>query len=167
MKPQTSTQAIFVPAGADRFNDHQLKIWGLIPLATKLSSNDTGGAMYVFEHRGMVKGGPPRHVHHHQDEWFYVVAGEFAVEVGEEKFRLKPGDSLFAPRGVPHAWAHIDDTPGTLITIASPARTFETFMRDTTRHSTLPTEAEIAAAFAAHEMTVVGPPLKVDGTIEA
>lgn len=137
-------------------------IWGQFPLATKLSSADTGGTMYIFEHRGMGKGGPPRHVHHGQDEWFYVVQGTFEAEVGQERFRLVPGDSLFAPRGVPHAWAHVGDAEGTLLTIASPAGTFERFMVDTTRHAALPREGEIAAAFAAHDMTVLGPPLPVD-----
>ena len=81
--------------------------------------------MYVFEHRNMGKGGPPRHVHHEQDEWFYVIQGEFAVEIGEDKFRLKPGDSLFAPRKVPHVFACISNEPRTLITVVSPAGTSE------------------------------------------
>jgi mannose-6-phosphate isomerase-like protein (cupin superfamily) len=80
-------KGILVPAGKDRFSERERMIWGLIPLATKLSAKDTGGALFVFEHRNMGKGGPPRHVHHDQDEWFYVVKGEFAVEVGDEKFR--------------------------------------------------------------------------------
>jgi mannose-6-phosphate isomerase-like protein (cupin superfamily) len=157
-----SAKCFHLPAGRDRHEDHQAKIWGLIPLATKLSAKDTGGAMYIFEHREMGKGGPPRHVHHDQDEWFYVIQGEFAVEIGDEKFRLKPGDSAFAPRKIPHAWAHICDTPGTMITIASPAGTFETFLRDTTKQSTVPGESELARVFESHNMTVVGPPLKVD-----
>lgn len=162
MDQKNLRKAFLVPAGKDRFSDNQRMIWGLIPLATKLSTKDTGGALYVFEHRNMGKGGPPRHVHHDQDEWFYVVKGEFAVEVGDERFRMKPGDSAFAPRNVPHAWAQLSDELGTMLTIASPAGTFETFMEDTTRHASLPTPDAIEKAFAAHDMTVVGPPLKVD-----
>jgi hypothetical protein len=63
---------------------------------------------------------------------------------------------------VPHAWAQVSDAPGTMLTVASPAGTFEAFMEDTTRHATLPTPNAIEKAFAAHDMTVVGPPLKVD-----
>jgi quercetin dioxygenase-like cupin family protein len=47
------------------------------------------------------KGGPPRHLHHEQDEWFYAVKGEFVVEIGSQRFRLAPGDSILAPREVP------------------------------------------------------------------
>jgi mannose-6-phosphate isomerase-like protein (cupin superfamily) len=153
---------IHVPAGKDRFHEDGLKIWGLIPLANKLSSQDTGGGLYLFEHRNMGKGGPPRHVHHEQDEWFYVIQGEFLFEVGEEQFRLKPGDSLFAPRQVPHAWAHVGDEPGTLLTAVTPVGAFETFLRDTARHPTLPPPEAVAKAFADGGMTVLGPPLPVD-----
>jgi mannose-6-phosphate isomerase-like protein (cupin superfamily) len=146
----------------DRHGGDKLMIWGMIPLAIKLSAQDTAGELFVFMHPDMGKGGPPRHVHHDQDEWFHVVAGTFAAEIGEQKFLMQPGDSLFAPRRVAHAWAHIGDGSGTLITTVSPAGTFEEFIRDTTRHPTLPAPEEIAKAFSAHNMTVVGPPLGVD-----
>jgi mannose-6-phosphate isomerase-like protein (cupin superfamily) len=162
MNSNTLKQGIHVPAGKDRFKEDELMIWGLIPLSTKVSSKDTAGGVYIFEHTNMGKGGPPRHFHYEQDEWFYAIKGEFAIEVGEEKFRLKAGDSLFAPRMVPHAWAHISDQPGSLLTLVSPAGTFETFIRDTARLPRLPAPEEVEKAFAAHGMKVVGPPLKVD-----
>jgi mannose-6-phosphate isomerase-like protein (cupin superfamily) len=157
-----SSKGIHVAAGRDRHTEEGLMIWGLIPLAIKLSTKDSGGELFVFQHANMGKGGPPRHVHHAQDEWFYVIAGEFKAEVGDDKFLLKPGDSLFAPRKVPHAWACVSEQPGTIITTVSPAGTFETFIRETAMHPTLPSEEEIARAFAAHGMTVVGPPLKIE-----
>jgi mannose-6-phosphate isomerase-like protein (cupin superfamily) len=162
MNDHVPGKAIYVPAGKDRSNGNGLSIWGLIPLANKLSAADTGGSLYIFQHAGMGKGGPPRHVHHAQDEWFFVIQGIFAMEVGEEKLRLHPGDSVFAPRQIPHAWAHIDDEPGSLITVVSPAGTFETFLRQTTTVKTPPSPDEMAKAFAAHGMTVLGPPLAVD-----
>lgn len=157
-----TTPGFHVPGTEDRFQENDLMIWGLIPLATKVSSVDTGGGLYIFEHSNMGKGGPPRHIHHEQDEWFYAIKGEFVIEVGEERFFLKPGDSAFAPRQIPHAWAHVGDEPGTLLTAVSPAGTFETFIRDTANFSTLPTPEEIEAAFTAHGMTIVGPPLPVE-----
>jgi hypothetical protein len=69
--------------------------------------------------------------------------------------------TLFAPRNVPHGWAHVGDEPGTLLTLVSPVGNFETFILDTTRHPTLPTPDEVEKAFEAHGMRVVGPPLEV------
>lgn len=162
MSPDASGKPAPVLAGKDRFQEDERLIWGLIPLSIKLSGKDTGGELLVFEHNNMGKGGPPRHLHYAQDEWFYVIKGEFAFEVGDQTFRLKPGDTLFAPRNIPHGWAHISDQPGTLLTTVSPVGTFETFILDTTRHASLPTPEEVNKAFADHGMKVVGPPLEVD-----
>jgi quercetin dioxygenase-like cupin family protein len=162
MESEGKHRAIRVPAGTDRFNNNGASIWGLLPLADKLSSRDTGGQLYIFEHRNQGKGGPPRHIHFEQDEWFYVVKGEYAFEIGGEKFRLTAGDTMFAPRNVTHGWANVGDEPGTLLTLVSPAGTFEEFLHETRRHSALPPQEEIERAFAAHNMKVVGPPLDVE-----
>ena len=154
-------EPVHVSAGKDRFNENEMMIWGLLPLSIKLSAKDTGGELLVFEHNGIRKGGPPRHIHFAQDEWLYVIAGEFAFEVGDTKVRLGPGETLFAPRNVPHGWACVGAEPGTLLTTVSPAGTFETFILDTTKHPTLPSPEEVEKAFASHGMKVVGPPLEV------
>jgi len=47
-------------------------------------------------------------VHQLEDEWFYVMEGEYVAQVGDERFTLTAGDSLLAPREVPHTtlkWA--------------------------------------------------------------
>lgn len=162
MKQNAVQTGIHVPAGKDRFKEDDMKIWGVIPLAIKVSAQDTGGALLVFEHRNMGKGGPPRHVHFEQDEWFQVIRGEYAFEIGDGKYRLYPGDSLLAPRMIPHAWANVGDEPGTVLTVVSPAGSFETFILETTKYPVLPSPEEIAIAFEAHGMKVLGPPLAVD-----
>ena len=81
-----------VLAGGDRHEKPGLMIWGRIPLATKVSTAETGGLFYSFEHREMAKGGPPRHVHHEQDEWFYVLKGRYVFEVGDELLVRGIGD---------------------------------------------------------------------------
>jgi mannose-6-phosphate isomerase-like protein (cupin superfamily) len=156
-------QGLYVPKGEHRF-DEVLMIWGAIPLQIKIATADTDGALFLFEHADMPKGGPPRHLHYEQDEWFYAVKGEFAFEVGDEQFTLRPGDSLFAPRMVPHVWAYVGDAPGTLLLAVQPAGSLEAFFRQSCAMTRLPTPAEGDRMFAAHGMQVVGPPLAVDGT---
>jgi mannose-6-phosphate isomerase-like protein (cupin superfamily) len=155
-----ATAASFhLPAGKDRYGDDGARIWGLIPLNIKIATTDSQGGLMLFEHRKMSKGGPPRHVHFEQDEWFYVIEGEFAFEIGEAKYRVTVGGSVFAPRKVPHAWACVSDTPGTILTMVSPAGTFEAFIRETATFDRLPSPEEVAAAFERHNMKVLGPPL--------
>ena len=151
-------KAVYVPNGKNRF-DKELMIWGIIPFQIKVSGKDTDGSFLIFEHAKMSKGGPPRHFHYKQDEWFYAMEGKFAFEVGDEKFTLQPGDSLFAPRMVPHVWAYLGDTPGTLLLAVQPAGTLEEFFMKSCSMTRPPTPKEADKLFAEHGMKVVGPPL--------
>lgn len=164
---QTSTgnatgidKALYVPNGKNRFQENLL-IWGVIPLQIKISGKDTDGSFFLFEHQHMGKGGPPRHFHYEQDEWFYALEGEFAFEVGDDKFTLKPGDSLFAPRMIPHVWAYDGDKPGTLLLAVQPAGSLEEFFMKSCEMKQPPTAEVAATQFAAHGMKVVGPPLTI------
>lgn len=157
---QRVEKAVYVPNGKNRFSE-QLMIWGIIPLQIKVSGKDNDGSLFLFEHAGMSKGGPPRHFHYEQDEWFYAVEGEFAFEVGDEKFTLRAGDSLFAPRMVPHVWAYLGDSPGTLLLAVQPAGSLEEFFMKSCAMTAPPTAAEAEQLFAGHGMKVVGPPLVI------
>jgi hypothetical protein len=61
-----------VAAGDDRFG-RQRSVFGVMPFTVKVSAQDSGGACLVIEQANAFRGGPPRHVHHAQEEWFYVV----------------------------------------------------------------------------------------------
>ncbi len=106
-------KAILVDAGADRFGaPMNLGGWRF---ECKLSSRDTRGDLCVYDTVRSIKGGPPLHRHREQDEWFYVRQGEYLFQVGSESFRLKAGDTLLGPRGVPHAFAALTDASALLI----------------------------------------------------
>jgi mannose-6-phosphate isomerase-like protein (cupin superfamily) len=154
--------AIYVPAGTER-SGTELRMWGLAPLHTKVSGADTGGRLFVCEIIG-AGFGPPRHLHYEQDEWFYVTQGTFRVEIGGEVFDAKAGDSLFAPRNIPHAWAPTGDGTGTMVFALQPAGPFESFVRAGAALGHLPTRQEADALFEAHGMKITGPPLDVAKT---
>jgi quercetin dioxygenase-like cupin family protein len=160
VKGARAEKAVYVPNGKDRFQE-ELMIWGVIPFQIKVSGKDTDNSFFVFEHAKMSKGGPPRHFHYEQDEWFYAMEGEFTFEVGNEKFVLQPGDSLFAPRMIPHVWAYVGEKPGRLLLAVQPAGSLEEFFMKSCRMKLPPTPQEAEQLFAAHGMKVVGPPLGV------
>ena len=126
-----------VPAGGDRFGEH-IKLGGE-PLDCKLSSQDTDGALCVFE----FTSGWPRHRHRDQDEWIYVIEGEFAFEVGAEKFRLNAGESVFIPRQVPHIWGPVGSAPGKVINVYQPASRIEEFFRELSNLQDVPTREDV------------------------
>ena len=157
---QRSGTGTVVKAGQDRYNRPR-QVFGGLRIDGKVLPADTGGDLYIIEHTDEAKGGPPRHVHHEQDEWFYVVEGAYHVEVGDEKFDLVPGDSVFAPRGVPHVWAHTSEGEGKLIIAFQPAGLMESFLGALAEMGAAPTPDVMGPLFASHGMTMLGPPLPV------
>lgn len=157
---QRRRQGTFVRAGQDRLGSPRT-VFGGLRIDAKVPPADSAGDLYVIEHSDEAKGGPPRHVHHAQDEWFYVLEGAYVLEVGEERFELGPGDSVFAPRGVPHVWAHTSEGVGRLIIAFQPAGLMEPFLTALSQSGSAPSPGELRPLFEAHGMTVVGPPLPV------
>jgi hypothetical protein len=70
----STQQDLYVPSGKNRFGE-ELMICSGMTHQIKISTDDTDGALFVFEHADMGKGGPPRHFHYEQDEWFYAIEG--------------------------------------------------------------------------------------------
>jgi mannose-6-phosphate isomerase-like protein (cupin superfamily) len=60
------------------------------------------------------------HVHHFEDEGFYILEGEMTFYVGDETIKARPGSFLFGPKDVPHAFT-VDSGPARLLFILSPA----------------------------------------------
>lgn len=148
--------ALLVLAGTDKFSEH--RGLGISVIKFKVTPQDENG-LFVLENTFREKGGPARHLHYNQDEWFYIVEGEFLFEVGSEKFKLKPGDSLLAPRQVPHVWAYAGGTGGNILIAFMPAGKMEAFFREVTKANAMPPQDP--ALWRAHEMELLGPPLKV------
>jgi quercetin dioxygenase-like cupin family protein len=155
--PNRLTPVLFVAAGEDRFSEH--RGLGISAIDFKLAAQDSNG-LFVLENIFREKGGPARHLHYEQDEWFYAVEGEFIVEVGQERFRLHPGDSLFAPRNMPHVWAFVGDTLGRMLITFNPAGKMEAFFREVTKANAMPPQDP--ALWRAHGMELLGPPLSVE-----
>ena len=157
LQTQGSIPSVYrVEAGEDRFGEH--RGLGISIIAFKVVSQDSSGLL-IIENTFQAKGGPARHLHYDQDEWFYAVEGEFIIEVGQEKFSMKPGDSLLAPRQVPHVWAYVGDTIGRMLITFVPAGKMEAFFREvTTANAMPPQDPEL---WRAHGMELIGPPLMV------
>ena len=127
----------------------------------KVSGKDTEGRCVIFDTLRPDKVGPALHLHVDCDEWFFVREGEFKFQVGDDTLRLKPGDSLLAPRGVKHAFVKTSEGVARLIVMHQPAGTMEEFFR-TGAASPNMSPAERQALGEKHGMKFVGGPLKPD-----
>jgi mannose-6-phosphate isomerase-like protein (cupin superfamily) len=150
------TTARFVAAGQDRLGEH--RGLGVSAIQFKVLPQDTPGVL-VLENTFHRPGGPARHLHHDQDEWFYVVEGEFVIEIGSDRLCLGPGDSVLAPRQIPHVWAFVGTGHGRILIAFTPAGQMEAFFREVTKANAMPpADPDL---WRAHGMELLGPPLVV------
>ena len=156
-----SGAGVKVAAGEGRFG-RTLKLPDGSLMFIKVATQDTGGAFFLTEQPSGKKGGPPKHFHLEEDEWFYCLAGQYIVEVGNQRYELKAGDSVLGPRRVPHAFAFVGNAPGRLMVGFTPAGRLEQFFRDLDARGTYfgtgtPEDREVARQ--RYGIVNVGPPL--------
>ena len=125
-------------------------------------SSDSDGRLAIFvfpagEHHPYA--GAPLHVHHEQDEWIYILGGEFVAEVGGKRMRLKPGDSLLMPMKVPHRWSVAQAANCGAIHLYSPAGLMEMDWSPVARDEVSKNQEARKAEFERHGLTLLGSPL--------
>jgi quercetin dioxygenase-like cupin family protein len=124
---ETSSSGPFLVASKGGRNGSPWVIRGATPIEVKVSGKDVGGrfaAILVNTPPGL---GPELHVHLHQNELFYVVAGRIGVQCGEEKVILNAGDTFMAPMKVPHAYVTLGAETASLLNVFDPAGDIERF----------------------------------------
>lgn len=152
-----------VNSGDARFGRHyKMKGVTVNTLDIKISGKDTNNELAVFEQTGQTpNGGLPLHIHIDQDEWFFVTEGEYLFQCTDQRFHMKPGDTIFLPRNVPHAFIQLTEKAKTIVS-HMPAGNMEEFFAETDRWTLPPSKEEVAKAFSDHGMKVVGEPLKMN-----
>jgi quercetin dioxygenase-like cupin family protein len=145
-----------VPADQDRLGEqHGL---GVSTIAFKVVPKENQD-VFLLENTFHEKGGPARHLHYEQEEWFYIVEGEFVMEIGQDRFQLSPGDSILGPRQVPHVWAFTGGQRGRILIAFLPAGKMESFFREATKANAMPPQDP--ELWRAHGMELMDPPLQV------
>ncbi|MGE5518571.1 MAG: cupin domain-containing protein [Candidatus Dadabacteria bacterium] len=153
-------KGIKVDSGKDRFGK-PFSVFEGDTFYTKVSSSDTDGDIYVFESTRVKEGGPSFHLHYNQDEFWYIIKGEFLFKVGEETFKAKAGDTVFGPRQVPHAFAKLGQGEAKLMMFFQPAGKMEQMFKDISEGATknVKTDEEKNTFFEQYGLKRLGPPL--------
>jgi len=104
----------------------RLNVQGIV-FSYKAVGEDTEGR-YAFT-EGIVppRHGAPEHIHHREDEAFYILEGEFEIECGGEVFKTPPGTFALLPKGLPHRFQNLSDKPGKVLCVQSPSGMEEFF----------------------------------------
>jgi quercetin dioxygenase-like cupin family protein len=95
-------------------------------LVFKLTAEETGGSLTLWENITPPGGGPPAHYHQDEDELFIVQEGQMRFFIDGEWQDAGPGSVVFAPRNGVHMFRNVGTTPSRMLTLAQPSG-FETF----------------------------------------
>ena len=87
-------------------------------LVTGAQSN---GSLFIMEAIIPAGGGPPLHIHHREDESFYLLDGTVEITLGEKKVKATTGDFVQIPRGSVHAFRNTGSTTARMLLLFSPA----------------------------------------------
>jgi quercetin dioxygenase-like cupin family protein len=80
--------------------------WWFSSLAViKATAADTGGQMTIIEVTEPPGVEGPLHVHHWEDEGFWLLEGDATFEVGDTTIEAHAGDYVFGPRDIPHRYS--------------------------------------------------------------
>ncbi len=134
--------------------------WLGVRYKTILRTDETGGAMAIVDTVAPPRSGPPRHVHHAEDETFVVLSGEIEAWLDGKSLTLGPGESAMIPRGAEHTFRVIGDQPCRKLVILTPGG-FEGFFADMAAgRFRIPEDiAAVNKSAQRHHMTFTGPPL--------
>jgi mannose-6-phosphate isomerase-like protein (cupin superfamily) len=89
-------------------------------LTTKLTADQTGGALGLVEATCPPGGGPIPHIHQEHEETFYMVSGELEFVQGERVLTAGAGDVVFIPRGMTHGFHNTGIQPAKLVFVYTP-----------------------------------------------
>lgn len=154
-------------------HDNAEKLWFLNTLVTvRVAAHEGSNGMTVLEHAAPFADSPPLHLHRNEDELFHVIEGELRCLIDEREATLRAGDTVQAPKGVPHTYAVVSPEGARWLTVTCRGD-FERLVRSLARpagHDGLPPpggaptperQAALAAACLKHDVELVGPPLTV------
>ncbi|MFP5341379.1 MAG: cupin domain-containing protein [Candidatus Limnocylindria bacterium] len=154
-----------VPPGGGR------SVWSLGGRFTeKLGGDLVDGRVAIVEVLATRAAEPPRHIHHREDELWYVLDGQMTFQVGDVTAVASAGAFAFAPKGVAHAFT-IDVEPTRVLVLATPSG-FERFALELGVPAdgdempaglALPGPEILGPVAARYDIEIVGPPIRLDG----
>jgi quercetin dioxygenase-like cupin family protein len=138
--------------------------WKTGRVAVKTSGAETGGRFSQVEVDDPLGTASPLHIHHQEDETFYVLEGEITVFADGERIEASTGDFAFVPSGIAHAYLVRSERARMLVTF-SPAGFEEFFIEmgvsvngGAPPEAVLPSPAEFVRRLAPYGCEIVGPP---------
>ena len=131
------------------------------PTVMRSTGDTTDNHFCLMEHLSMPPGlASPYHVHHNEDEAFYVLEGEMAFVCGGKWLIAGPGTYVYGPREIPHGFKVVGTAPARMLLLCAPAG-FERFVRELSAPVDAvpapPDMAVLVATAAKYHVDILGP----------
>lgn len=147
----------------------ELRWFGNTLIAVNMSSSAGADGICVIEHWMPFGDAPPLHVHHREDEVFHIIEGEIRFRVGDRELVARGGETVLAPKGIPHAY-RVESALGARCLTITRGADFETMVKTASRpaaHPDLPAAAAptpeviemLVRICADNQIEILGPPL--------
>lgn len=101
---QETSQAQGLAPVAVRSDEGEARWWFGALAVIKATAANTGGQMTIVEITEAPGTEAPLHVHHREDEGFWILEGDATIEVGNTTIKARAGDYAFGPRDIPHRY---------------------------------------------------------------
>ena len=142
-------------------------VWFLGTLMQFKATGEDNGERFSLIEQVLPPGfAPPLHVHHAEDEAFYILDGEIAVVCGEHRWRAGAGTFVYLPKEIPHGFLVEGSQPARLLQFTAPAglERFHAEMGEPAQSLTIPSPtppdlAKMQALAAKYRFEIVGPPV--------
>ena len=137
--------------------------WGEATFQTRVGSDRTRGQLSIVETVSRPGSGPPRHVHEREDETFVILSGRMELMIGGRTITAGPGDTVFAPRGVEHAFRVVGEDPCRHLVIFNPGGCESFFDAMIEGQFRIPRDMDgISETAATFGIRFTGPPMAVN-----
>ena len=138
-------------------------------MTVKATAQSTGGSFGLLEVRLAAGFSPPLHIHHHEDESFWILEGQLTLLCDGQTYQAGPGSLVYLPRDLPHGF-RVDGGPARLLELVQPAG-HEHFYVEGGRPALDDSIAEIdprdferiGALYAKYGLEDAGPPMQPAG----
>lgn len=135
-------------------------------MTVKATAQMTGGAFGLLEVRLAAGFSPPLHIHHQEDESFWILDGQFTFVCDGQTYQAGPGSFVYLPRDLPHTF-RVDEGPGRVLELVQPGG-HERFYVEGGRPAlddSIPVFdpadlARVSALYAKYHLEDAGPPLQ-------
>ena len=138
-------------------------------VAIAVPSATGGDGICIMEHWLPYGDSPPMHIHRNEDEIFHVIMGTLRLVVDGRELNLEAGQTVLAPKGVPHSY-RVESSGGAHVLTITHGADFERMVRAASRPAmarNLPSAVEptseviemLTRLCAENGIDLVGPPL--------